>query len=63
LFLTASGRVCRLIKVKPEAGPRGDLVLSFLYCELDGTVAAQGALREGFEMHDGVAARLMRRIA
>ena len=63
LYLTRLGRVARLMSVDPcpEGGP--DPVLSFGYVDENDEVIRRGPTVEGFEMREGLAARLLTRVS
>lgn len=62
LYLTRLGRIAKLTGAAPDHA-RGDALLTFVYCDEAGKTDRQGAKADGFDMHEGLAARLMTRIA
>jgi hypothetical protein len=58
-YLTRTGRMARLARIEPCES--GDDVLHFVYLGLDDKPDSK-ALREGFAMHERIAAKLMMRV-
>ena len=62
LYLTRMGRVCKLLRIEPPTRDRADSLLGFGYVDLDNKVIHLGGGVDGFDMHEGVAARLLTRV-
>jgi hypothetical protein len=58
-YLTRTGRMARLERIEPCE--TGDDVLHFVYLGFDDKPDSR-ALREGFQMHERIAAKLMMRV-
>lgn len=58
-YLTRTGRMARLSRIEPCES--GDDILHFVYLGLDDLPDSK-ALREGFAMHERIAAKLMLRV-
>ena len=58
-YLTRTGRMARLERIEPCES--GDDILHFVYLGLDDKPDSK-ALREGFQMHERIAAKLMMRV-
>lgn len=62
LYLTPSGRVAQLKRVKPDADGR-DLVLLFHYVGVDGQTEMRGPVADSVEITEGMAAQILKRLA
>lgn len=62
LYLTRMGRVCKLLRIEPPTRDRADCLLGFGYVDLENKVIRLGPSIDGFDMNEGVAARLLTRV-
>lgn len=62
LYLTPVGRVAKLARIT-QAPEGDDLILLFHYLKVDGQVEMKGPVPDSLEIREGVAGRVMKRLA